>query len=362
LEIQIKENSTVKINLCRAGGMLAVVFLTTALAVAGRDGRSVFVLTSTNNSSSNDVVVFQLNTAGTPPLSWVDTLPTGGNGGASGNAGILQFGDDLGAVANYGSNSVSQLVRDGNIISIGSTIKLATGCVKPDSVALTEEQLFVVGTNCAESHAWPSGNVDGTVVPLTDASAAQIAAGRTWAAVTQTDGYLLQLPLTRRGTLSGTSTSIPLYSYADSVPLGEAFWGDTLGFTPAHSVENFAIVSNGIEYPIPGTSFLTGNAPCWVAKGPGNIWYTGNSPDQAISIFFSDSQGGAFYKSVPLPGSPTDITVSSDFKWLAVIYTYNKEGYVAVYSIDAYGDLTYVATSPSSANLPATISGVAISQ
>ena len=114
-----------KINLCRASGMLAAVFLATALAVAGEDGRSVFVLTSTNNPSGNDVVVFKLDTAGTPSLSWVDMLPTGGNGGASTNAGILQFRDDLGAVANYGSNTVSQLVRDDDFISIGPTINLA---------------------------------------------------------------------------------------------------------------------------------------------------------------------------------------------------------------------------------------------
>ncbi len=175
-----------KINLCRAGGVLAAIFLATAWAVAGGDGRSVFVLTSTNNASpnANAVVVFELNTGGTPSLSWVDTLPTGGKGGASTNAGILQFEGDLGAVANYGSNTVTQLVRYTNFISLGRTIPLANGCVNPDSVALTAEQLFVVGTTCAESHAWPSGMVDGTVVSLTDPSAAQIAVGKTWAAVT----------------------------------------------------------------------------------------------------------------------------------------------------------------------------------
>ena len=352
-----------KTNLCRAGGMLAVVFLATALAVAGEHGRSAFVLTSTNNVSGNVVVVFELNTEGTPSLSVVDMLPTGGNGGASGNAGILQFSGGLGAVANYGSNTVSQLLREGDNISIGQTINLASGCVKPDSVALAKQHLYVVGATCAESHAWPWGKVDGTV-SLSDASAAQIAVGQSWAAVTQTDGYLLQLQLTSFGALSGTYTNITLQADADSVPLGEAFWGDVLGFTPAHSVENFAIVSNGTEYPIPGTSFFSvpTQAPCWVAKGAGNIWYTGNSPGQSISIFFSDSQGGAFYKSVPLEvaGTPTDITVSPDGKWLAVIYTFMGEGYIAVYSIDAYGDLTYVATSPA-VSVPA-FSGVAFSE
>jgi hypothetical protein len=358
----IKEDGTLKINLCRAGGLLAAVVLATALAVAGEDGRDVFVLTSTNNISGNDVVVFKLDTAGTPSLSLVDMLPTGGNGGASTNAGILQFRDDLGAVANYGSKSVSQLVRYNDFIGIGPTIKLSPGCVNPDSVALTKEHLFVVGTNCAESRAWPSGNVDGAVVGLTDPSAAQIAVGKKWAAVTLTSGSVLQLPLTRWGALSGVSTTVTLPSNASTVPLGEAFWGDILGFTPAHSVDSFAIVDESrTVFPIAGpTPSYPTNAPCWVAKGPGSAWYTGNSPGHAISIFFSDGQGGVFYKSISLPGAPSDITVSRDGKWLAVIYTAGGDGYVSVFAIDAYGDLTPVATS--NAVGAATISGVAISQ
>jgi len=89
------------------------------------------------------------------------------------------------------------------------------------------------------------------------------------------------------------------------------------------------------------------NAPCWVAKGPGSVWYTGNSPGHAISIFFSDAQGGVFYKSVPLQGSPTDLTVSRDGRWLAVINTAGSNAYGAVFGIDAYGDLTLVASSNS---------------
>ena len=352
-----------KFYLWRAGVLLATTFLTSALAVAGEHERSVFVLTSTNNASGNAVVVFKLDTAGTPSLSLAATLPTGGKGGASTNAGILQFNDDLGAVANYGSNSVSQLVRHDNFIGVGRTINLAPDCVKPDSVALTKEHLFVVGTNCAESHEWPSGNVDGTVVSLSDPSAAQIAVGRNWAAVTLTSGSVLQLPLTQdEGALSGTSATVTLPSNANSVPLGAAFWGNILGFTPAHSPDSFAIVDeNRNIFPIAGpTPPYPSNAPCWVAKGPGSAWYTGNSPGHAISVFFSDGQGGVFYKSIPVPGVPTDLTVSRDRKWLAAIYTAGGDGYVAVFAIDAYGDLTPVATSDSIGI--AAFNGVAISQ
>ncbi len=176
-----------------------------------------------------------------------------------------------------------------------------------------------------------------------DPSAAQIAVGKTWAAVTLSSGSVLQLPLTHEdGSLKGTDTSITLPSNADSVPLGAAFWGNNLGFTPAHSADSFAIIDeNRNIFPIagPSPSYPT-NAPCWVAKGPQSVWYTGNSPGKAISIFFTDGQGGVFYKSVPLPGSPTDITVSHDRKWLAVIYSVSTEAFVAVFSIDSYGDLT----------------------
>jgi hypothetical protein len=361
-EITMNKLCLTKLRLWPTGFVPAALILTSAIAVQGQYVRAPLVITSTNNASGNAVVVFRLNTQGTPSLELAQTLATGGKGGASTNAGIVQFEGEFGAVANYGSNTVSQLLRESDAIAIGSTIALAPECTEPDSVALTRDHLFVVGANCAESHAWPRGFVDGPVVSLSDPSAAQIAVGESWAAVTFSSGSLLQLPLTQQGgVLNGTSTPIPLPSDADMVPLGEAFWGNVLGFTPAHSPDSFAIVDqsgrvNAVAGPTPSYPV---NAPCWVAKGAGNIWYTGNSPGQAISIFFSDSQGGVFYKSVPLPGSPTDITVSSDGKWLAVIYTAGGNAYVAVFSIDSYGDLTPVAKS--SAGGVAAFSGVAFS-
>lgn len=347
----------------RAGVALSTLLVAGAVAAQGQSWRTPLVVTSTNDPSANSVVVFRLNTAGTPSLSLSESFHTGGKGGAGTNAGILQFKGNLGAVANYGSNTVSQLARLGDAILPGRTIQLASDCVKPDSVALTDSQLFVVGATCVESHSWPAGFVNGAVVSLADPSAAQIAVGENWAAVTLSSGSLLQLPLTRDdGVLSGTVNSVSLPANADSVPLGEAFWGNVLGFTPAHSPDSFAIVDEDRNLSaIPGpTPSFPANAPCWVAKGPGNIWYTGNSPGNAISIFFSDGQSGVFYKSVPLPGSPTDITVSPDRKWLAVIYTASGEAYVAVFSIDGHGDLTKVATS--SPIGVASFNGVAISE
>jgi hypothetical protein len=346
----------------RGGVTIAASLLSASLAVASEPDRGVLVLTSTNDPSANQVLVYQLETGAAPTLSLVQTLPTGGRGGASGNAGILQMKDDLGAVGNYGSSSVSELVREGDFIQVGGQVSLASGCTKPDSVALANGHLFVVGANCVESHAWPSGTPDGAVVHLADVSAAQVAVGKTWGAVTFTSGAVEQVGLTRSGALSGSVASVALPGDANNTPLGAAFWDDILGFNPAHSPDSFAIVdSQRNVYPIVGpTPSYPVNAPCWVAKGPGNVWYTGNSPGHAISIFFSDGKGGVFYKSVPLPGAPTDVAVSKDRKWLAVIYSANGSGYVAVFAIDKYGDLTTEATS-SPIGISA-FSGVAISE
>jgi hypothetical protein len=90
------------------------------------------------------------------------------------------------------------------------------------------------------------------------------------------------------------------------------------------------------------------------------IWYSGYSPGQAISIFMTDGHGGVFHKSVPVPGTPTDITVSRDHRWLAAIYSAGGSAYVAVFAIDSYGDLTPVATS--SPIGVAAFNGVAISE
>jgi hypothetical protein len=180
--------------------------------------------------------------------------------------------------------------------------------------------------------------------------------------VTFGSGTVDQLALTGGGALTGSVAPITLPSNANTAPLGAAFWGDTLGFTPAHSADSFAIVdAQRNVYPVVGpTPPYPTNAPCWVAKGPGNIWYTGNSPGHAISIFFSDGKGGEFYKSVSLPGVATDVSVSKDRKWLAAIYSTNGGGYVTVFAIDRYGDLTPEATS-SPIGVPV-FNGVAISE
>jgi hypothetical protein len=120
----MKSETLQKLRLWRGGVMAVSLLLATAAALAEPPDRTIFVLTSTNDPSNNAVEVFRLNIANAHSLSLVGTLPTGGKGGASNNAGILQFRENLGAVANWGSNNVSQLIRTENSIAVVRTIKL----------------------------------------------------------------------------------------------------------------------------------------------------------------------------------------------------------------------------------------------
>ena len=105
-----------------------------------------------------------------------------------------------------------------------------------------------------------------------------------------------------------------------------------------------------------GATCVSHAAPCWLVKGAGKC------PGEAISIFFTDGASGVFYKSIPLPGVPTDVTLSPDRKWLAVIYTASDSsgGHIAIYAIDSFGDLSLTATSGPVG--VASFYGVAISQ
>jgi hypothetical protein len=77
-----------------AASALAATLFAASAALAEETERGLFVLTSTDDPSANEVVAFKLDTAGTPSLSLVDALATQGKGDAGNNAGILQFKDD----------------------------------------------------------------------------------------------------------------------------------------------------------------------------------------------------------------------------------------------------------------------------
>src|SRR5208283_4051985 len=109
----------------RAGKALAMMVLTSAVAVSTAVGadksqaqgsHAPLFLTATNGSTNMLAVV---NTV----TKETDFVPTGGSGGASGNAGGVAVQGQLAAVVNFGSSNVTIFVRQGNTIQPTQMVK-----------------------------------------------------------------------------------------------------------------------------------------------------------------------------------------------------------------------------------------------
>src|SRR5579864_1448318 len=93
------------------------VFAMTALlagtaATAAAEGNQQVLVATASNTTTNQLLVY--DTAGRQ----IQTLATGGQGGASGNAGGIAAQGSLLAVVNTGSQSVSVFGRDDNALHL----------------------------------------------------------------------------------------------------------------------------------------------------------------------------------------------------------------------------------------------------
>lgn len=136
---------------------------------------SPVVVTASNDADSNQLLVY--NTAGT----LLQTIPTQGKGGVSGNAGGVMAHGNMVAVVNFGSNSVSILRREPSGLHVSEVIQVA---LPPVSVAFGHHHLYVLETTQVESYEVLGSNVSSTsdgVATLfkADGSAAQVGFCRT---------------------------------------------------------------------------------------------------------------------------------------------------------------------------------------
>src|SRR6266545_3627833 len=148
-----------------------VVLVAAATAPAGADQRrNTLVVISSNSVAGNALLAY--DATGT----LVQTIPTGGQGGVSGNAGGIAAEAHTVAVVNFQSQSVSlfELTHEGFVLAdVIGTIS------PPVSVAFGQGHLYVLGTTSVESHKVYVNDVeaaaDGVSTLLrADGSAAQV--------------------------------------------------------------------------------------------------------------------------------------------------------------------------------------------
>jgi hypothetical protein len=323
---------------------MLVLLSAAGVTIEAAGGHQVVVVTA-SNTTNNQLLVYDI--AGT----LIESLSTLGDGGVGQNAGGIATNNDLIAVVNFGSQSVSVFSHRDGSIELSQVIPSVS---QPVSVAFGNDHLYVLGTTTLESHRIGLTGVENTsdatvALLLADGSAAQVGVVGNQLIASEKSGAVEVVQL-RDGAVFGTPVSVPLPSDVRDTPFGLVTRGSNAYVTIAHS-DVIDLIKNGqiTAAAATGTNFPNGpgqQAPCWVALlGP--YLFTSNSPSHTLSRLLAG--GGRVVLDVPIAaqtaGAPTDITVDADR--LAVVESNGgSTSHLTQFRIDDDGNLVQAATSP----------------
>jgi len=312
-----------------------IVVLVAATAPAGADQRlNTLVVTSSNSVAGNALLAY--DATGT----LVQTIPTGGQGGVSGNAGGIAVEARTVAVINFLSQSVSlfQLTREGLVLTdVIDTIS------PPVSVAFGHGHLYVLGTTSVESHKLLGNDVvsatDGVATLLrADGSAAQVGVAGDQLLITEKSNTVEVVGL-RAGAVAEDASEVPIPAGSDT-PLGLTTRGSAGYVTIAHSDE-VGLVRQGQLTALIGSG--SQHAPCWLAL-VGQYLYSSNSPSHSISRYVVT--GTQLVLDAPIAattaGAPTDI---GSFGNVIGVLDGGTQTHLTQFAVDDDGNLQQIAVS-----------------
>src|SRR5271157_1734077 len=247
-----------------------------AAAVQADSANGALVVTA-SNATTNQLLVY--NSGGT----LMQTVPTGGQGGVSGNAGGIEAKGNLIAVVNFGSRNVSMFERGGNGAQMTQLVPTISN---PVSVAFGAGHLYILGTTEVESHrmfgSHVSSNPDGVVTLLVaDGSAAQVGVLPGQLIITEKSNTIETANLLQGGAVSGVPTLVKNIPTNVNAPFGLVTRGNDAYVTIAHANE-ISLVRNGMVLTVTGSG--TQSAPCWLAL-VGHFLFSSNSPSMSVSRY-----------------------------------------------------------------------------
>ena len=295
------------------------------LGVAAAEAAPLVVTSS--NTTPNQLVVY--STGG----QLLQTIPTGGNGGVSGNAGGIETNGNLTAVVNFGSLNVS-IFEAG---SGGLVMKqLITTISSPVSLAFGNNHLYILGTTEVESHRIAGTTVgafaDGEVQLLVaDGSAAQVGVVSGQLVITEKSNMIETVNLLQGGAISGTAKAVQGIPSNVNTPFGMATRGNNAYVTIAHANE-ISLVQDGAIVAL--TSSGTQSAPCWLTLA-GPYLFSSNSPSMSLSRYFVYQERIVQDVAVAatLDGDPTDIASAAGF--VAVVDGNGPLSHLSIFSLDS---------------------------
>lgn len=325
--------------------LVALIGASTA-AWAASDQNALVVTAS--NTTANQLLVY--NSSG----KLIQTVPTEGQGGVSGNAGGIEVQDNLVAVVNFGSQSVSLFERVNNGFQLRQTVPAVS---KPVSVAFGNGHLYILGTTKVESHWMIDSHVspapDGmTALLLADGSAAQVGIVQDQLIITEKNNVIETVNLLSNGAVSGLPTLVQNIPANVNAPFGLVTRGNDAYVTIAHADE-ISLVRDGKVLTVTGSG--TQHAPCWLAlEGP--FLFSSNSPSMTVSRYAVYGQKIVQDAAVAaqVNGNPTDIAYGEG--WVAVIDGNGTLSHLSIFAVDEDGNLTL----QSAATIGGAANGVAV--
>ncbi len=307
-------------------------------------------VTMTNDSAQNTVRVYDALSH-----KLLQTLPTGGTGGAAGNArGVRQYNDTLFAAVNNGSGNVAIYSRKGDRLKLE---QLVTTTSPPVSVDFGNGHLYVAGATTVDSFPLRGngiGALDGTALlqlvggttPPAGSTAQIGVADETTLLVTlktdPTPGTVDVISL-HNGAVSGALPSIVSAPAGTLTPFGFATYPDgSAVITLAHS-NNDGLFRDGAFTTVISSGQV---APCWMTRA-GKYLFTANTGSQTISrllgtgnnVFIDNPTAGA----VTTGGAPSDI--DSDGVVLGVIDHGGGTSHLSLFAMSEFGELSAIGSA-----------------
>jgi len=329
------------IRLCSAA---VLVFATGVAGVqAGRRAVTLAVI-MTNDPVSNQIKVYDVDTH-----VLLQTLSTHGKGGVGGNArGVKQYGGELFAAVNNGSNTVALYKREGNALRFDKVVSASSA---PVSVDFGNDHMYVAGATTVDSFVLHENNVawmDGTAWLELAGGGAPPNGSTAQVGVINERRLLVTL---KTDPDPGTVDIVPLHDGAVTTvvtavsapagtltPFGFSVYRDgTAVITLAHSNQDglfrdgaFTSVTNAGQ-----------GAPCWTTR-VGKYIFTANAASKTISRvigtgshIFVDSPVAA---TITTGGGPTDL--DADNGVLGVIDHVAGQSHLSLFTYNTFGELT----------------------
>jgi hypothetical protein len=345
--ITLKENIMSRLRiLCAAVACIAISMPVSGVA-AGH--QRTLVVTMTNDPNVNQIKVYDADSR-----VLLQTLPTLGKGGASGNArGIRQSDGRLVAVVNNGSDSVTLFRREGYALKFDQIVPTTSA---PLSVDFANDHLYVAGETTVDSFVvhedsveWRDGStalaLAGGGIPG-DGSTAQVgvvSAERLLVTLkADPDPGTVDIVPLDRGRVTGAAPTAVSAPDGTLTPFGFATYPDgTALITLAHSNNDGLFRDGAFE-----TVIAAGQAAsCWMTRS-GKYVFVANTGSHTISRLvgtgnniFVDSQVAA---AIPT-GSPADI--DADAGVLGVIDHADGQSHLSLFAYNRFGELAALGTA-----------------